>query len=745
MKQIALSALCLSCVYGATAQSTSVLDTTKVIALQEVSVLGTKATKKTPMSYSNLTKETIKKSNLGQDLPFLLQMQPSVLATSDAGTGMGYTALRVRGVDATGINITTNGVPINDSESQAVFWVNMPDFASSVQELQIQRGVGTSANGAAAFGASINMRTDNLSLKPYAEVGVSGGSFSTFRRNVRVGTGRLGGHWAVDARLSKITSNGYVDRATVDLGSYFVQTGYFGERTALRFVTFGGVEKTGIAWNGISKEQEEKFGRTYNPAGHVNPKAPANQAYYYPNTDNYNQKHYQLILTHRPSESLSLNLTGHYTEGFGYTDEYRTGRKLVEYGLNKFKDANGKTVSKTSLIRRKYLDNDFYGIITSANWKQGAWDVNVGLSGNYYYGDHYGERRWVENYPEPVYPESRYYQDTGRKGQAAAYIKANYQITQALSAYADLQYRFINYRIEGTYDGYDSKRKKMQDINLNKTFNFVNPKAGLYYQIAPEHHAYASVAVAHREPNRKGYTEVSPEDYPRHERMIDYELGYGYTGDSFKLSANLYYMDYKDQLVANGKLSDVGGVLQENVDKSYRMGLEVMSALKLTSWLRWDASLALSQSKIKDYSYHFSTYDKDWEWSGLKEVKYKDTDIAYSPSVIMTNALSVVHSGLDASLISQFVSKQYLDNTADAARSLPAYHTLGLRLGYDLPLSLAKRWNVSLQVNNLLNTLYSSNGYIYDTGIQADGTTYSDVRYFPQAGINFLLGTTITF
>lgn len=721
------------------------LDTLQATTLQELSVVGVRATKKTPMSYSNLSKEVINKSNLGQDLPFLLQMQPSLLATSEAGTGIGYTALRVRGVDAAGINITANGVPINDSESQAVFWVNMPDFASSVQELQIQRGVGTSSNGAAAFGASINMRTDNLSLRPYAEVGMSGGSFSTFRRNIRVGTGRLRGRWAVDARLSKITSNGYVERATVDLGSYFVQAGYFGERMALRFITFGGMEKTGIAWHGISKENEKKYGRTYNSAGHINPKAPVDQASYYHNTDNYNQKHYQLILTHRPSEYLSLNLTGHYTEGFGYTDEYRTGRKLVEYGLKKFIDKDGNEVKKTSILRRKYLDNDFYGLIASMNWQQGPWELNVGLSGNYYYGDHYGERRWVENYPESVYPESRYYQDTGRKGQGAAYVKANYQITKGLSAYADLQYRFINYRIRGTYDGYDAKRKKMQDIDLNKNFNFLNPKAGLYYQIALGHHAYGSLAVAHREPNRKGYTEVSPEDYPKHERMIDYELGYGYTSKSFRLSANLYYMDYKDQLVANGKISDVGGVLQENVDKSYRMGLEIMSGFQPIRWLRWDASLALSQNKIKNYSYHFSVYDANFDWIGLKEVKYEHTDIAYSPSMIVTNALNFVHSGLDASLISQFVGKQYLDNTADTERSLPAYHTLGLRVSYDLPCSFAKRWNVSLQVNNLLNTLYSSNGYIYDTGIRADGTTYSDVRYFPQAGINFLLGSTLSF
>lgn len=720
------------------------LDTTKVIALQEVSVLGTKAGKKTPMSYSNLSKETIGRSNLGLDLPFLLQLQPSVVATSDAGTGIGYTALRVRGVDATGINITANGVPINDSESQAVFWVNMPDFASSLQELQVQRGVGTSTNGAAAFGASINMRTDNLALRPYAEVGLSGGSFATFRRNVRVGTGRLGGHWALDARLSKITSRGYVDRATVDLGSYFVQAGYFGERTALRFVTFGGVEQTGIAWNGISREQEEKFGRRYNPAGHVNPKASPEQAYYYPNTDNYSQRHYQLILTHRPTSSLALNLTGHYTQGFGYTDEYRTGRKLVEYGLKKYTNAAGKTVSKTALVRRKYLDNDFYGLIASADWRQGAWEVHAGLSGNYYYGDHYGERRWIEQYPEPVHPESRYYQGRGRKGQAAAFVKANYHITSELSAYADLQYRWINYRIDGTYDGYDSKRKQMQQIDLNKTFGFVNPKAGLHYQFAPQHHAYASVAVAHREPNRKGYTEVAPEDYPRHERLIDYELGYGYTGRHLNLSANLYYMDYHDQLVANGKLSDVGGLLQENVAKSYRMGLELMLVAKFTKWLRWEASLALSQSKIQGYHYHFSTYDKDWEWTGLKEVRYDKTDIAYSPSVVLAQALRLNLASLEASLLSQFVGKQYLDNTSDAARSLPAYHTLGLHLSYDLPLRLTKRWQITLQANNLLGARYASNGYVYDTGIQADGTVYSDIRYFPQAETNFLIGTTIT-
>lgn len=720
------------------------VDTLATKRLEEITVVAARAGKRTPMSYSNISKETLRKDNLGLDIPYLLQLQPSTFATSDAGTGIGYTALRVRGVDATGINITVGGVPINDSESQAVFWVNMPDFTSSVGEMQIQRGVGTSSNGTASFGASINMSTEHLSVTPYAEVGASAGSFGTFRRNVRLGTGRLGGRWAVDARLSQITSDGYVDRSGVNLGSYFVQAGHFGENTVIKLLSFGGEEKTGIAWNGLKPSDEAKYGRTYNSAGLMYRDADGT-AHYYRNTDNYRQVHNHLIINHRFTPTLALNVTGHYTKGFGFTDEYRTGRKLVEYGLTPFTNAGGKTIKKVSLLRRKYLDNDFYGAVSSLIWTPERWTVSLGVSANRYEGAHYGEIRWIEGYPTTIYPEDRYYDGDARKDDLSSYIKASYAFTDALSAYVDLQYRHVNYSIGGTYDGYDEVAKRMQAIDLSKKFDFFNPKAGLFYQFTPAHHAYASVAVSHREPNRKTYTDATPDTYPRPERLVDYELGYGYQSAALTLGINGYYMRYTDQLVMNGKMSDVGGMLLENVPDSYRLGLELQTAIRPVKWLRLDGSLGLSQNRIDKYHYYFSVYDAAWEWSHLQQETYTGTTIAYSPSVVASGALTFMHSGFEASLRSQYVSSQYLDNTQSAERMLDGYHVMGLGLSYDIPLTLVKRWNVSLQINNLLDTRYSSNGYVYDAGIDASGVIYSDLRLYPQAGINFLLGTTLTF
>lgn len=723
-------------------------DSIKVRQLQEVSVVGTRAGLKTPMTYGNIKKDEIRKVNLGQDVPYLLQLQPSVVATSDAGTGIGYTGIRVRGVDATATNVTANGVPINDSESQGVFWVNMPDLSSSLEEMQLQRGVGTSSNGAGAFGASLNMRTSNLSSLPYAELGLSGGSYGTFRRNVRVGTGTIGGHWALDARLSKINSDGYIDRASVDLSSYFVQAGYFNERTVLKFISFGGKEVTGIAWHGISPEVEAKYGRRYNQAGDMLIGGEKGKRYYH-NTDNYEQIHNHLILTHSIAPQLSLNLTGHYTKGYGYTDEYRTGRRLREYNLAKYTNAAGKEVEKVSLIRRKYLDNDFAGIISNINWRPRKWDISFGLSANYYKGLHYGEVRWIDNYPTPIDPTARYYDGDGKKTDIASYLKASHQLTPTLSVYGDLQYRYINFRLSGTADGYSRKVKGMHKLELDTHFNFLNPKAGLFWQVASGHDVYASVAVAHREPNRKMYTNLGADGKaPKAERMVDYELGYKHTGRKFSLGANLYYMDYKDQLVMNGQWSDVGEAVLENVPKSYRLGLELSASLRPTTWLRLDGSLALSKNKIKEYTYTFDAYDpSSYDWVASVPVVYKDIDIAYSPSLVASGAVTFSKSGFEASLSGQAVGAQYLDNTQSAERQIDAYQLVNLRLAYDLPIRrFVKGWNISLSINNLLNKTYYSNGYVYDMGVKADGSSlYNDLRYFPQAGINFLLGTTLTF
>lgn len=747
LHMIAALAVLPFCLTAQALVSNSEIDSLSNVQLQTVQVVATRATAKTPVAYTNVRKAELSKSNYGRDIPYLLMLTPSVVATSDAGTGIGYSGFRVRGTDANRINITTNGVPLNDSESQSVFWVNMPDFASSIEDLQVQRGVGTSTNGAGAFGASVNMRTDNLGLAPYGRVDLSGGSFGTFRRSVKLGSGRIGRHWAVDARLSKIGSDGYVDRGSVDLKSYFAQVGYFGSNTALRFITFGGKEVTGIAWNGLSKEDEAKYGRRYNSAGLMYVDAQG-VPHYYHNTDNYEQRHYHAIMTHSFSPSVILNLTAHYTAGYGYTDEYRTGRKLKEYALQPYVE-NSVTVKKTDLIRQKYLDNDFGGLIGSLNWHTGAWDLQFGASGNIYKGDHFGRITYIKKYNQPLAPDFEYYRNRADKREGAAFAKANWQITPELNMYVDLQYRTIGYTINGITDEYDEVQGSMQHIDLDKTFRFLNPKAGLTYSFDDAHTAYASVAVAHREPNRTNYTEAGIGQYPTPERLIDYELGYRYASPLLSAGVGLYYMQYKDQLVLDGRLSDVGQMLTSNVPDSYRMGLELTLGWQiLPRLLRWDASFTMSRNKIDRYVQYTSVYDADYNWLELKEETLESTDIAYSPNVIAGSMLALSHAGFEMAWTSRFVSKQYLDNSQRSDRMLPSYWVNDLRLGYVLPVHFVKRVALGVQLNNLFNLMYASNAYIYDAGyVQASGelNAYADLRYYPQAGFNALGSLTIDF
>ncbi len=718
----------------------SLQDSIKTHRLEEVQVTATRASAKTPMSYTNVGKAQLQKSNLGMDIPYLLLQTPSVVATSEPGFGIGYTYIRVRGVDAAGINVMTNGVPLNDSESQGVFWANMPNFSSSVQDAQLQRGVGTSSNGSAAFGASLNLRTDNFSLTPRASISVLGGSFHTLRREVSASTGRIAGHWALEARVGRTATDGYVDRSGTKGDSYFLQAGYFGERSVFKLLAFGGKQRTGIAWNGLSPEDEAKYGRTYNSAGHVNPSAPASEARYRENTDNYEQRHYQAQLTQQLSDRLTLSLTAHYTKGYGYYDEYRSQEKLSKMGLASFSqtqpDGSTKKIKKIDLLQAKYLDNDFGGLIAGLEYKTPRLELTAGLSGNHFVNDHYGYRSPITATPYSLDPSQRYYDNRAHKTDLSGFVKASYELLSGLSLFADLQYRFIDYRISGTNDRVE--QGKPQELSLKKRFNFFNPKAGLFYQFAPQHHLYASVAVAHREPNRDNYTKVTPKDYPSAERLTDWELGYGYRSERFTAGINVYYMRYKDQLVKNGKKSDVGGDLSENVAKSYRAGLELSSSLLLLPSLRWDLALGMSRNRIADYTLYVEDYD-----SGKFVAKqYQDTEIAYSPSATVSNTLTLTLGRFEAALSSQFVGRQYLDNTTSQTRSIPSYHVEHLRLGYELPVNFVKGWSLNLQLSNLLDRRYVSGGW---GGFGLSGGQESSwLALYPQAGRHLLLGTTIT-
>ena len=518
------------------------IDTLKTYELQNVQVTSTRAGKHTPMAFSTLNKDQIKKINHGQDIPFLLSLTPSVTTTSDAGNGIGYTSLKVRGTDPSRINFTANGIPVNDAESSQVFFVNMSDFMSSVKDLQIQRGVGTSTNGSAAFGATLNIQTDAPSLYPYLNFNASAGSYATHKESLRFGSGLLGNHWSFDGRLSNIASNGYIERAASQLNSYFLQGAYTGDNTLVKLLTFNGIEKTYHAWDYATKEQMKKYGRRYNPCGEYKD-ADGNTRYYDNQTDNYHQQNYQLIWNQLLGDRFNFNVALHYTAGFGYYEQYMVGQKLAKYGLT-------TTNLKSDLIRRKNLRNDFFGGVYALNYKHNRLEASLGGAINHYNGRHFGTIVSVINPTVANYPDNEYYRNKAEKNENSIYGKLNYELVKGLNAYADLQYRYIRYRIENPEDKYTTVHSV--GWRYDERYKFLNPKAGLFWQINPNHAVYGSWALSHREPVRNDF-EGNPAPKPRAERMNDWELGYKYQGVKFSAGLNLYYMGYKDQFVLTGE------------------------------------------------------------------------------------------------------------------------------------------------------------------------------------------------
>ena len=743
----------------------SVQDSLTNVNLQEVQVISTRANAKTPVAFSNVTKEDIRRQNTGLDLPFLLLNTPSVLTTSDAGTGIGYTSIRVRGTDATRINVTANGIPMNDSESQSVFWVNTPDLLSSLEDIQVQRGAGTSTNGSGAFGASINMRTQNASITPYAEASGSYGSFNSHKETVRVGSGLLGNHWAFDARISNIGSDGYRDRASSDLKSYFAQASYFGESTTVKFITFGGREKTYHAWDGISLKKMEED-RTYNPNGVIkddNENKGKEIGFYDDQIDYYRQTHYQLLLNQRLGGGWQMNVALHYTKGYGYYQEYKNGRTLKEYGLTPYYEPifndNGelegsKLIKKQNLIRKKIVDNHFGGGVFSFDYSKDRWAASIGGGGNYYTNDHYGQVLWVKNYIGTLAPDHEYYRNTGNKTDVNIYAKANYQIVGGLHAYADLQYRYVKYTIDGTNDKWDwtASPERNQVLNVNDHFNFFNPKAGLFWQINANHSAYASFALVNKEPTRNNYTDGLFNTPPKAEKMYDYELGYNYRSERFSAGVNFYYMNYIDQLVLNGKLNEIGEPMAENVKHSYRMGVEVSAGVKITRWLDWNVNATLSKNKIKDYVGYVSDYDENWDelWTQTS-IEIGDTHIAFSPKFMANSNIGVNFGGFQAYLQTQYVSRQYLDNFGRKEDSINPYCVSNLSASYTFSLPSIKNITVGATVYNLFNKMYVTNGFSQTAAVYEQGnkeTTAmlsSDPRFYPMAGTNVLATVTLRF
>lgn len=707
-------------------------------------MVSTRATATTPVAFTTLSKEQIKKQNFGQDIPYLLSMTPSAITTSDAGTGVGYTTLRVRGTDGTRINITANGIPMNDAESHSLFWVNLPDFASSVKDIQVQRGAGTSTNGAGSFGASVNMQTEGIAMTPYTEINGAYGSFNVHKETVKFGTGLLNGRWAFDARLSNIGTDGYIDRASVDLYSYYLQGGYFANRTSVKFITFAGKEKTYHAWNYASKEEMEKNGRRYNSCGLMYEDANGEKQYYDDQTDNYLQANYQLLLNHTFSPFWNLNAALHYTKGDGYYQEYKPKASPKRYALVPYHD-QGTEVNATDLVRQKKMNNHFGGGVFALNYTSTRLQASIGGGVNQYKGHHYGRVIWVKNYIGTLNPDHEYYRNHSRKTDGNLYLKANYQLTTSLSAYADLQYRLIRHRIDGPNDKWNDATNAPQQLDIDQTFGFFNPKAGLNWQINSQNRLYGSFSIAQKEPTRNNYTDGRLTQHPQSEHLTDYELGYTYANTWLTAGANLYYMNYRDQLVLTGELNEIGEPMANNVPHSYRMGIELMLGMKPWNGFHWDINATLSRNRVKHFT---ETLYQGWEGINPIEIAHGSTPIAFSPDWILNNRFAYSYRGFEAALQSQYVSKQYLSNARQEDQTLDAYFVSNLNLAYTFHLPKVKSITVGCTLYNLFNAQYENNGYAssyYLPDANGNPSRHNDSGYAAQAGTNLMINLSLRF
>ena len=737
-----VAALCAVVPSGAQAGEAAAADTS-VINLRDVEVVANRAAANTPVAFTNITAAQIARVNDGRDIPFLLEATPSVVTTGDAGGGIGYSGLRIRGTDASRINVTANGVPINDSESHNVYWVNMPDLASGLNDIQVQRGAGTSANGAGAFGASVNMLTDLPSTERYASVVASYGSYNSNRQTVKVGSGLFGGHWTVDARFSHIGSDGYIDRAFSKLWAYQGQLAYQSDGTMLRLIAFGGKEQTYMAWDYASKEQMAEFGRRYNPCGEYTA-SDGKTAYYKDQCDNFVQHHIQLLLNQRLSDSWRLNAAVHYTKGDGYYDQYKCNKSLADYGLEPYVLPDGTKVKKQDIIRLKFNDNDFGGANLTLNYRHSRLNAVLGTAATWHRGLHFGRVKWVRNYIGDIDPLQEYYNNTGRKFDYSVFTRADYSILRGLSAYADLQYRHIRYTIRGASDNFDVNTGERYILGVHQNYNFFNPKLGLDFTRGA-HRAFASWSVAHKEPVRDNFTDGDPRNTPRAERLFDYELGYTYTGKIFTVGANLYYMDYKDQLVVTGQLSDTGNPLSVNVPHSYRMGVELQGMLRPCKWFDWQLNATFSRNRIRD----FVETIYEGEWTEPLEFNRGDTPIAFSPDIILHNSFNFHVAGFDASARTRFVSDQYMNNARSEIARLGSYCVSDLHLGYTFRhLHGIKELRLGVAVYNIFGRKYFNNGWAaagYTVGDDGKPEIYRYAGFAAQATTHAMGTIALTF
>ncbi len=702
-------------------------DSTKIEKLDEVLVRAIRVNATSPITHSNVSKEDLKKRNLGQDLPILLNFFPSVVTTSDAGSGVGYTGIRVRGVSAQSTNITINGIPYNDAESLGTFWVDLPDFSSSVESLQLQRGVGTSTNGSVAFGASINILTDAITETASAEISNSVGSYNTRKHTLKFSTGKLNNHFEVSGRLSQIKSDGYIDRATSDLKSYFIQGSYVDDNTLIKALVFGGQEITYQAWNGIDVETLKKD-RTFNPSG-LYTDAEGNIKFYDNEVDNYKQDHYQLHWTERFNNNWSTNLGLNYTFGRGFFEQYKEDQDFTDYGIEEI-IIGGETINTTDLIRRRWLDNDFYVVVANANYKDNNLEMSFGGSYSSYDGDHFGKIIWAQ-YASNSQIIEQYYNSYGKKKDFNIFSKATYKLNNRVSLYGDLQMRFVGYKTKGI-------TSDRVNLLINEAYNFFNPKAGITYKLNSKSSLYLSYARANREPSRSDF-KSNPNVKP--EQLNDFELGWRNTKGKFRINANAYYMLYNEQLVLTGAIDDVGTPIRDNSGDSYRLGLEIDAAFQISSKFAIQPNFTISSNKNK------STYS---QINGVLKNLGK-TNIAFSPNFIAANTLVYqAMENLQVSFLSKYVGKQFMGNTDSKVSRLDSYFVNDLNIIYEITThSIFKSIVFSGLVNNIFNQRYVSNGYYFtydDTwSVPGQTTTIEGVGFYPQATTNFLLGVILQF
>ena len=694
-----------------------------------VVISAVRATRNTPSTFTMISKEEMNRRNLAQDLPYLLNLEPSVVTTSDAGAGVGYTSLRIRGSDITRVNVTINGIPLNDPESHAVYWVDIPDFASSVNSLQLQRGVGSSTNGAGAFGASMNLETNSIQAKPFGLINLGAGSFNTWKSSFQAGTGLINNHWYFEGRGSAIGSDGYVERASSALNSFFIQGGYYDDKTLIKAMVFGGKEKTYQAWYGVDAATMQT-NRRFNWAGAIF-EDDGSIRYYDNQTDNYIQNHYQLHLSRRLTQFLSLNLAGHYTHGSGYYEEYRQDEPFSDYGLDNLyfgKDSlwTGSayqpfyhdTVSTTDLVRRRWLDNHFYGLTWSFQYRKEKTDLIIGGAYNQYdRARHYGEIIWAEFSDQSQYGQE-YYNNTAFKNDFNAFVKAAWTPVPELTLYGDMQYRYISYSVNGI-------ESHLNPVTIDETFHFLNPKAGISYNLKAGT-LYASYSIAHREPIRDDYIDALPGEQPKPEVLGDFEMGIRKTGAGLQYAVNYFLMNYTNQLVLTGEINDDGAYIRKNAGKSYRTGIEMSAAVKFGTLAELSGNLSLSINK--------TDYRQVDDQGEIEE--FSNRDISFSPGITAGSQLRVFPlQNFEVDWLIKFVGKQYLDNTANKELMLGGYMVNDLRLAYLISKEKMPGIELTLLVNNLFNALYESNGYVYD----------DSPYYYPQAGINFLAGITVKF